>query len=154
MSNQKKYLTDQEYKFIYKRVPRLCLDFVVVKNNQILLSKRDIDPYKGYWHLPGGMVRYKETFDEAAERILLGELGLKPVSKKTIGYLQMPNETDKDGIPMHNVTIVFLTKLESGKIRGSYQAHEIKFFTSLPKKVHPVHGKFLKDNWYTIAGNK
>lgn len=150
MSEEKKPLTNEEYKFIYERVVRLCLDFIVIKNGKILLSKRDIDPYKGYWHLPGGMVYKKETIDQAAERILKGELGVKPEEKKLVGYMECPDEINKDGINIHSISMAFFTILEEGKIKGGDQAHEIEFFELLPEKVHPIHGKFLKDNWKTI----
>lgn len=148
--SKKKYLTDDEYKFIYERVPRLCLDFIAVKDKKVLLSKRDIEPYKGYWHLPGGMVRQKESIDEAAKRILIGELGLTPFSKKMIGYIECPDEVNQNGIQIHSISIAFLTTLEDGKIIGSDQAHEIQFFELLPKHIHPMQGKFLKENWETI----
>ncbi|OGZ72567.1 MAG: hypothetical protein A2908_01700 [Candidatus Staskawiczbacteria bacterium RIFCSPLOWO2_01_FULL_38_12b] len=148
MADPEKRLTDEEYKFIYERVPRLCLDFIIVKDDKVLLSKRDIAPYKGYWHLPGGMVRYKESFDEAAERILKSELGLKPKMKKLIGYMQMPDEINENNTLVHSVSIAFLTTLEEGDIKGSEQAHEIEYFALLPEEnLHPIQGKFLKEYW-------
>ncbi len=151
MLNEKKYLTDEEYKFIYERVPRLCLDFIIVKNGKILLAKRDIEPNKGDWHLPGGMVRYQESIDEAANRILKNELGLVPVSKKLIGYIEFPDEINKNRVHIHSISMAFLTTMEEGEIQGSSEASEIQFFKSLPKEyLHPIQGKFLRENWETL----
>ena len=147
MKNEKPRLTDQDYKFVFERVVRLCLDFVIMKNNQVLLIKRDIEPMKGYWCLPGGMIRQKESIDEAAERILKNELGLKLLSKKVIGYIEFPSEINKDGVHVHSVSIAFLTTLEEGELKGGDQAHEIEFFKSLPEKIDPRQGKLLKDDW-------
>ena len=36
---EKRYLTDDEYSFIFQRVPRLCLDFAIIKDNKILDSE-------------------------------------------------------------------------------------------------------------------
>lgn len=146
-TDKKSYLTDSDYKFIFSRVPRLCLDFVVVKDDKILLAKREIDPCKGCWSLPGGMVRYKESLNDAAERILKEELGLKSVERRLIGYVEFPDEINKNGVHIHSVSIVFLTKLEEGGITGSEQAQEVRFFESLPEEINQEQGKFLKRNW-------
>lgn len=146
-SGEKQFLSDDEYKFVFSRVPRLCLDFVIVINNEVLLAKRDIEPSKGQWCLPGGMLRRKESLKEAAERILQSEIGLKPLEKKLIGFIEFPDEVNRDGMHIHSVSMVFLVKLESGKTRGSVQAQEVSFFESLPEDIHVGHGKFLKENW-------
>jgi ADP-ribose pyrophosphatase YjhB (NUDIX family) len=140
---KKQWLTEKDYQFIYSRVPRVCLDFIIMQDKKVLLSKRDINPFKGYWHLPGGMVRYKETINQAAKRIIQEELHQKISSKKFIGYMEMP----KDGPVMHNISIAFLAKLKKDSpIKGSFQAQEIDLFPKLPQKIHPVHKVFIKQN--------
>lgn len=48
----------------------------------ILFIKRKIDPYKGMWALPGGLVLNEESLEEAVERELEEESGVK------INYLE------------------------------------------------------------------
>lgn len=143
----KNYLTDDEYKFIFERVPRLCLDFVIVKDAKILLAKRNINPRKGCWSLPGGMVRYKESLDEASKRILKGEVGLNPLERDLIGFIEFPDEVNEKGVSVHSVSMVFLTKLEEGEFIGNDHAPEVQFFESLPKNNNSDQAKFLKENW-------
>jgi len=58
------------------------------------------------------------------------------------------SEINENNIPVHSVSIAFLTTLEEGEIRGSEQAHEIEYFASLPEEnLHPIQGKFLKEYW-------
>lgn len=45
---------------------------------QILLIKRKIEPYKGGWALPGGLVLDDENLDDAVKRELQEEAGIKP----------------------------------------------------------------------------
>lgn len=52
----------------------LTIDVVVltIKDNklQVLLTKRNKEPFKGRWAIPGGFIRLSENLDDAAMRIL------------------------------------------------------------------------------------
>ncbi|HYD35837.1 MAG TPA: NUDIX hydrolase [Vitreimonas sp.] len=62
---------------------------VVVKNprGEILLAKRGIEPFKGWWDLPGGFIKGGETFEEAAHRELKEETNLEIVVTKYLGQM-------------------------------------------------------------------
>ena len=51
----------------------ITVDTVILtlKDNslQVLLVKRENEPFKGKWAIPGGYVRMSENLDEAAMRI-------------------------------------------------------------------------------------
>lgn len=47
------------------------------KSGQLLLIRRGIDPCKGSWALPGGFIELEESPQEAGERELFEETGLK-----------------------------------------------------------------------------
>ncbi len=47
-------LTKKEFEYIYHKVPRLCIDLIIVKEKKILLTKRSIEPFINFWHFPGG----------------------------------------------------------------------------------------------------
>ena len=70
------WLSDKEYRSIYRRVPRLCIDLVTRDRRGLVLSKRDIPPDKGKWHLPSGRVRMQEHLEDALKRICREETGL------------------------------------------------------------------------------
>lgn len=46
---------------------------------RLLLIERGVDPYKGYWALPGGFMRMDETIEECARRELMEETGVTDV---------------------------------------------------------------------------
>ena len=77
-----KKLPYKEFLSIYRKVPRLCVDLVVKNKNGVLLTKRDIKPSKGMWHIPGGTILYDESVKDAIKRVAKEETGLKPVLVK------------------------------------------------------------------------
>jgi len=106
----KYYLSEKDYNKGISLMIRFCLDFVIVKNKQLLLVKRLIDPYKGMWHLPGGMVRKGESIKSASKRILISEIGLGLISFDLLGYIEFLDEKLlKKSINTHSVSLVFKT---------------------------------------------
>jgi len=145
---RKKFLTYKQFKSIYTRVPRLCVDLVIVKRKKVLLTKRSIPPFKGMWHFPGGSVLYREKITEAIKRIAKTELGIKIAPQKFLGYMEI--ETMKDGYK-HSVSLAFKCKIIGNKQpRPIQQASEINFFVKLPKKIIREHVIFLNKNWKKI----
>lgn len=145
---QKGYLTKAEYKSIFKRVPRICVDLIVTGKAGILLTKRLIAPYKNSWHLPGGRVYFRESLTKAVKRIAKKELSLNQVViSPLVGYMEFVREV-QDKNPMHSISLVFEIKSKSDNYKGSWQGKDIRFFKHLPADIHPVHGIFLKKEGY------
>jgi colanic acid biosynthesis protein WcaH len=71
-------LPDEVFYFISRVTPLVNVDLLVKdKNGRTLLSWRD-DEYCGRgWHIPGSIVRYKETFEERIHRTAERELGVR-----------------------------------------------------------------------------
>ncbi|MEM7638340.1 MAG: NUDIX hydrolase [Pseudomonadota bacterium] len=58
----------QRCDFIDYQNPKIVAGSVVLKGEQILLCKRDIEPRKGFWTLPAGFMELGESVEEAAQR--------------------------------------------------------------------------------------
>lgn len=60
--------------------PHLTVDLVLMticdQKLQLLLIRRELEPFKGRWALPGSFVREREMLDEGALRILTDKTGL------------------------------------------------------------------------------
>lgn len=74
MKNKKPF-SPEEFKEIYSRATRLCVDLVIKTSEGVVLSLRNIPPWKGQWHLPGGTVFYKDKIIDTVKRVALEELG-------------------------------------------------------------------------------
>ncbi len=73
-----KGLPDDLFYFVSRATPLVNVD-LLIKNEkgQNLLAWRD-DQYTGPgWHLPGGIIRFKETFEERVIQVGLTELGTR-----------------------------------------------------------------------------
>lgn len=65
---------------------------LIIKENKFLLGKRHEDPDKadselhgeGTWTMPGGKLRFGESFEEGAAREVLEETGIKVRSLEVI----------------------------------------------------------------------
>ncbi|MEK6811963.1 MAG: NUDIX domain-containing protein [Nanoarchaeota archaeon] len=136
----KKRLTEKEFKSIYTRVPRLCVEIIIVNKKGILLTKRSIEPFNGLWHFPGGGVFFQETINQAIKRVAKNELGISVTPQKFLGYAEYPH----DGF-RHSVSLVFKCKIsKKEKPRAIEQADDINFFNKIPKAIIPFHRKLLK----------
>jgi ADP-ribose pyrophosphatase YjhB (NUDIX family) len=136
-----KRFTLKEFKEIYSKVPRICVD-LVVKNNkgQYLLTKRAIEPSKGMWHIPGGTVLYGEKLAETAKRVAQEELGVKIEVTGQIGVTQIINP--KVVIAGHDVSVQLLVEIKS-PIKLDNQASEYGYFNPVPENTILEQKDFL-----------
>ena len=141
------YLKQEEYDFIFNRVPRLCVD-MVIRNEKggILLTRRNIEPYKNLWHLPGGMVRFKETIADAANRVAQKEFGATVEVIKNLGACETMIDDLGPDKPRHSVSVGLEVRITSGTPQITSESSEVGYFTGLPRKVHPYHKVFIQEN--------
>ncbi len=131
----------EEFDAIYARVPRLNVELIAYTPKGLLLTKRDIEPCKGMWHIPGGTVFFGESLKEALSRIAKGELGMAAEAGKLIGFIEYP-QMAADGYKGWPVGIAFETKLKGGPKPG-IEGEEIGYFTEVPPNTIPDQEKFL-----------
>src|SRR3954465_1867945 len=104
--------------------PALTVDAVVFglddEDLKVLLIRRDLEPFRGRWALPGGFVRVEESLEEAVRRELEEETG---ISRVFLEQLYTFGDVDRD--PRERVVTVAyygLVKLSDHRIRGATDA--------------------------------
>ncbi len=122
---------------ILASVPIPCVDLVVVRPpDKILLTRRTIAPYRGCWHLPGGMVRKGEKISDAARRIAMSELGVSAGKLEFLGIFENIRHF------RHDISHCFVVRAGAGRIRLDFQSDAFRFFGAgdrLPAKMIPFH---------------
>ena len=135
-------LSDTEFKNIYSKVPRACVDLILRDPKKgIFLTKRSIEPAKGMWHIPGGTIRYQETLALAVKRIARQELGAEVEVKKILGTTEI---TFSDYF-YHDICTVVEIKPASDNFTLDNQASESAYFQTLPSPMIPAQKAFCKD---------
>jgi len=130
-------------RLIKSRSPILAVDGIVSDGEKILLVRRAIPPFLGYWTLPGGHVEYGETVEEAIKREMREELGIEVKIKRLIGVYSDPKRDPR----YHSVAVNFLLEPVSKDIRLNFEGSEFKFFSvkELPEKIGYDHRKMIED---------
>lgn len=140
-------LTDDDFKYVFERAPRLCVDIVVVSPRGILLSVRDIEPGKGLWHIPGGTVGKGELLEEAVKRISLKETGLEVEIEKQLGVIEYLQE-DQGEWERHSVSVVYLVKSTGGELKHDFQSKKLTYVEVVPSEMYPGQAEFLNTHYF------
>ncbi|MEK7217571.1 MAG: NUDIX domain-containing protein [Patescibacteria group bacterium] len=136
--------TIKEFRAIYSKVPRLCVELIIKDSNGILLTLRRTKSWRGLWHIPGGTLYYNETISDCIHRIAMDELGIRVKIKKFLGYNEYLDDEKKSQEFGTTIGLLFLCAIDSGDLRGSNQAEKINFYKKLPTNIIPQHRTFLK----------
>jgi 8-oxo-dGTP pyrophosphatase MutT (NUDIX family) len=132
-------LPKHEFDRIFKRVPRLTVEVLIVDEGAgVLLALRDVEPCLGTWNLPGGTVRFGERLVEAVRRVARDELGVAVRVGPLVGYIEYPSHYE-NGLDSP-VGLAFRAELDDGSHpRGQW-------FWALPENMHDEQRQFLLDH--------
>lgn len=111
---------------------------------KILLIRREMDPYRGYWMLPTSLLLSNETIDECAAEALYDWVGLKDV------YIEQCNiYSNLNRIPVERVignSIVGIVDIQTFEWKRKKRNEEIAWFpvNAIPKVVYD-HSEIIED---------
>lgn len=136
--------------FVSQLTPLINVDLLIKnKQGQVLLTWREDQFYGPAWHIPGGIIRFKEKIEDRIEQVARLELGA------TVEYAAEPihirslinNERDIRG---HFISMLYLCELTSDPLDGkSYKAGEPKrgewaWHDKAPTNLLKVHESFRR----------
>ncbi|HZR64413.1 MAG TPA: NUDIX domain-containing protein [Terriglobales bacterium] len=121
------------------------------QHKHILLGKRNKDPQRGSWVIPGGKIHAFERIAEAAAREIFEETGLTVLVGRQFGIYEIINPPSE-----HRLVIYSWGRLVCGTPKASDDLSEVRFFSpeeleGLP--VTPLVRRVLADaGFVTRAG--
>ena len=148
MTNRKPF-SSEEFKEIYSKVPRLCVDLVVKTPEGLVLSLRNLPSWRGKWHLPGGTVLCGERIVDTIKRVAQEELGISVEIQKMLGYIEFPSEKKERGFG-HTVSMAFLCFADKTGFKPNEESSKIEVFKDLPPNLIEEQHKFLESVWLEI----
>jgi len=120
----------------------LTVDAIIPYAGKIVLIKRRNEPYKNHYALPGGIVEYGETVENAVLREVKEETGLEGEIHSLVGVYSDPKRDPRG----HFVSVCFIVLPKSGELRSGSDAKEVALFSlkRLPKLAFD-HEKMIRD---------
>lgn len=122
----------------YPDSPRSAVGAIVIRDDEVLLVKRNNPPGQGLWSIPGGCVELGETLQEAAEREIQEETGIIIRAKKPVYTFDVIERDDQGRTRFHYVIVDLLADYVSGKPNPRSDASEARWVTSRELEGLPV----------------
>jgi len=85
---------------------QICVDAIIFEENGLIMVKRNTEPFKGDYALPGGRVEEKETLKDAIVREVKEETGLDVNPFAMLGVYDDVNRDPRGRI----ISVVFLCR--------------------------------------------
>jgi ADP-ribose pyrophosphatase YjhB (NUDIX family) len=147
-------LPNEVFYFISRSTPLINVDLLVKdKKNRVLLSWRD-DQYSGTgWHIPGGIIRYKESIknriDEVSKHELKGQVTyeIKPLAINEIVASKHKNRGHFISL-LFNCYLSHDYKIDNGKLT-SQDPGFLKWFNECPENLiswHEIYREYIELN--------
>ena len=124
-----------------------CAGVLARRDSKLLLVRRGIEPYRGYWDIPGGFMEEGELPEHAARREMMEETGLEVRLTGLLGfYIDRYVYQDDAGLTLN---VYFLAEVVGGQARAGDDAAELGWFDAdkLPTRLAFTHTRRVLMDW-------
>lgn len=154
-NNACKDISEDIWLFFTRHAPIINVD-LLIKNEkeEILLSWRKDKDFESGWHFPGGVIRFKETFEKRLQLVAQNEIGTQ------IEFNKVPLEINQIILNQKNrshfISFLYRCYLPNNFIIKNEKKDEnspgyLKWFQKCPKnllKCHYIYKKYFHENIY------
>ncbi|KXH73843.1 MAG: hypothetical protein AM326_10325 [Candidatus Thorarchaeota archaeon SMTZ-45] len=118
----------------YPSIPIPGVGAIVVGQKGVLLARRDKDPGKGLWSIPGGGVELGETQEASVIREVEEETGVECEVVDFVSTADLITRDSSGAVEFHFLLNHFLARAITEKIRSETEEGEVNWFhpDSLP----------------------
>lgn len=149
LPDSKDGLPDEVFYLVSRLTPLVNVDLLIVnEQNQKLLTWRNDQFYGPGWHIPGGIIRFKELAETRISKVAALELGVTVSCDKRpllVREIMNPNREVRG----HFISMVYKCKLSSplrtenaAPSSGSISNDQWKWFSSMPPNMIKQHLQF------------
>jgi colanic acid biosynthesis protein WcaH len=148
MTDRVEWIPEDVWADVVRYAPVPSVDLVVRCPGGVLLARRQNDPAKGEWFVPGGRIQKGERLTEAVGRVAREELGVDVSIEAELGaydHLYSTADTPTAG-GKHYVAHGFVVRPETTEFELDDQHDEVKVFPldDLPN-LHEYVRMYLRD---------
>jgi 8-oxo-dGTP diphosphatase len=111
----------------YPDQPRVAVGAVVFKDRRVLLVRRGKAPAWGQWAIPGGSVHLGETLQQAAEREIWEETGIRIAAGYPVYVFDVVDRDGQGRIRYHYVIVDMDATYQGGAIRPGDDALDARW---------------------------
>jgi len=118
----------------------VTVDLLIVSPEGLVLVKRKLEPCRGQWAMPGGMVDEGETTEAAAIREAKEETGL---DVKLLNIERVLSEPKRDPRG-RSISIVYRAEPVGGELRADDDAEDAQYFRKAPDNIAFDHREVIE----------
>lgn len=111
----------------YPDRPIVGVGAVIVQDGRVIVVRRNTEPLKGEWSIPGGVVELGETLRAAAAREALEETGLEVEAGEVVEVFDGIYHDASGRTQYHYVLIDFVCRPTGGELRAGSDASEVRW---------------------------
>jgi colanic acid biosynthesis protein WcaH len=119
-------------------MPIVCVDCLVVNDRgEFLLVKRENEPLRGEYWVPGGRVHKGERLIDAVHRKMREEIGVDVDIVENVGFFEFFHERTKENAEggVHSISFLYLVKPKSCAIKLDGQSSAWDWFKEIPARL-------------------
>ena len=132
------------------KTPLAGVGAVVFHQNRVLLIKRGQPPNAGQWAIPGGRIKLGETLQQAAEREILEETGIRIKAGEPVFSFDLIQHDKQGQCELHYVVVDLTAEYISGEPIAGDDAAEARWISAgelADLTVNALTIKLLKDRY-------
>lgn len=145
--SERRRIPDEEWATVVRNVPLVAVDLVVRHDGGVVLGKRENEPARGEWFVPGGTVFKGERLAAAARRIAREEVGVDVRIERRLGvyehFYDVADVPDAEG--KHYVAVGFVVDPLGEAFEADDQHAELRVFRPPFDDLHPYVEAYLAD---------
>ncbi|MFC7021134.1 MULTISPECIES: NUDIX domain-containing protein [Haloarcula] len=145
--NEEQPISSDDYRVIADNVPIVSVDLLVHTQGGLLLGKRQNEPARGEWFVPGGTVLKGEDRRQAVHRVAQEEMGTDVTIERTLGvYEHSYDAAESDGVHSKQyLATAFVVTPKSRDFTPDEQHVEFRVFDATFPALHDYVWRYIND---------